>query len=586
MMKRTTVVLIVVAISIFAVGEVRAQAIMGTVSDGNLAVVFPTPGAGLPNPAQVSVTGLPVGAGPHGVDYFGSDSSLITDAGASRVFVVQISTASLVDTISTAGSGWAGWGTIAVSPTLTAALGCGGSASLAIIAAPFGAGSTVTSLILPGSIATYQTQAIVFNSAGRAFVYHTTGISVIDPPYTGIAFTIPVSGNGISGAIAISPDGNTLMVTKLSTAPIDIFTAPFSAASTPDPLTIPGGAGLDGIMIAHDGSYAVVGDAFAVQVFSVASPFSSASTVESIPLPPAMSVGFEDVGISADSSLAIITGNSSSGAPAAFIEAPFNAAGATTYSVDIIGPGRGAGAVRFLPPGLAAGLTITKSAPATVAPGSALTYTITYGNSGGADATNVVIRDTVPTGTTFVSATDGGTEAGGVVTWNIGTVGTGVVGQTVSFTVTVTAPAGATVANDSYTIEGDGIPAIPGPPIFTSVTAGALTVTIIANPTIGPAPLTVAFNGSASGGVPPYTWAWDFGDTNTSTAQNPMNTYGSPGVYTVNLTATDAAGVQGAAAPVDITVIDEAQAIPTMQTWGILLLVALIGGAAVIRLRF
>jgi len=311
--------------------------------------------------------------------------------------------------------------------------------------------------------------------------------------------------------------------------------------------------------------------------------------VESIPLPPAMSVGFEDVGISADSSLAIITGNSSgAAAPAAFIEAPFNAAGATVHTVDIIGPppGRGAGAVRFLPPGLAAGLTITKSAPATVAPGASLTYTITYGNTGGADATNVVIRDTVPTGTTFVSATDGGTEAGGVVTWNIGTVGTGVVGQTVSFTVTVTAPAGATVANDNYTIEGDGIAAIPGPPIFTSVTAGALTVTIIANPTIGPAPLTVAFNGSASGGVPPYTWAWDFGDTNTSTAQNPMNTYGSPGVYTVNLTATDAAGVQGAAAPVDITVIDEAQAIPTMQTWGILLLVALIGGAAVIRLRF
>ena len=37
---------------------------------------------------------------------------------------------------------------------------------------------------------------IVFNSAGRAFVYHSTGISVLDPPYTAIAFTIPVSGNG------------------------------------------------------------------------------------------------------------------------------------------------------------------------------------------------------------------------------------------------------------------------------------------------------------------------------------------------------------------------------------------------------
>ena len=587
-MKRSIAVLIVVAISIFAVGEVGAQAIMGTVSDGNLAVVFPTPGVGLPTPAQIAVTGLPAGASAHGVDYFGSDNALITDFGASRVFVVQISTASLVDTISTVGSGWNGYGTVVVSPTLTTAMGCGGSGALAIIAAPFNAGSTITSLTLPGSIASYQTQGIVFNNAGRAFVYHTSGISVIDPPYTGIAFTIPVSGNGSSGAITISPDGNTLMVTKLSGGAIDIFTAPYSAASTPDPLTVAGGGGLDGIMIAPDGSYAVVGDAFATQVFSVASPFSSSSTVESLPLPAGIldGPGFEDVGISADSSLAIITGNSSSGAPAAFIEAPFTAAGATSYAVDIIGPGRGAGAVRFLPPGLAAGLTITKSAPATVSPGASLTYTITYGNTGGADATNVVIRDTVPTGTTFVSATDGGTEAGGVVTWNIGTVGTGVVGQTVSFTVTVTAAAGFTVANDSYTIEGDGIPAIPGPPIFTSVIAGALTATITAVPTTGPEPLTVTFTGSASGGVLPYTWAWDFGDTNTSTDQNPMNTYSSAGTYTVNLTATDASGAQGVAAPVDIIVTAAAEAIPTIQTWGILLLIALIGGAAVIRLRF
>jgi uncharacterized repeat protein (TIGR01451 family) len=586
-MKRALSVSVVIAISIFAVVEADAQAIMGTVSDANLALVFPTPGSGLPTPAQVSVTGMP-GGGPHGVDYFGSDNALLTIFGGTQLAVVQISTATVVDTISTAGTGWDGSGTIAVSPTLTVAMGNGGSATLVLVEAPFGAGSTVRTLTLPSNIATYQTQGIVFNSAGRAFVYHRTGISLLDPPYTAIAFTIPVSGNSSSGAIAISPDGNTLLVTKLSSAPIDIFTAPFSAASTPETLTIPGAAGLDGIMVAPNGVHAVVGDIFATQAFSIASPFSSASTVESLPLPGAIAdgPGFEDVGISADSSLAVLTGGSSgAGAPALFIEAPFTAAGATSHAVDILGPGRGAGAVRFLPPGLAAGLTISKSAPATAPPASSFTYTITYGNTGGADATGVVISDTVPVGTTFVSATDGGTEAGGVVTWNIGTVGAGVVGQTVSFTVMVTVPAGSTIANDSYSIAGDGIPAIPGAPTFTSVTAGALVASFTASPTAGPASLLVNFSGMASGGVPPYSWAWDFGDTGTATVQNPVHTYDTPGTYTVNLTVTDSLSATAVAAPVDIVVTAAGAAVPSLQTWGILLLVLLIGGAAVIRLR-
>lgn len=40
----------------------------------------------------------------------------------------------------------------------------------------------------------------------------------------------------------------------------------------------------------------------------------------------------------------------------------------------------------------------------------------------------------------------------------------------------------------------------------------------------------------------PTSWAWDFGDGNTSTSQNPNNTYASSGVYTVSLTATNAYG--------------------------------------------
>lgn len=40
----------------------------------------------------------------------------------------------------------------------------------------------------------------------------------------------------------------------------------------------------------------------------------------------------------------------------------------------------------------------------------------------------------------------------------------------------------------------------------------------------------------------PTSWSWDFGDTNTSTDQNPVHTYVSNGSYTVTLTATNAHG--------------------------------------------
>ena len=43
--------------------------------------------------------------------------------------------------------------------------------------------------------------------------------------------------------------------------------------------------------------------------------------------------------------------------------------------------------------------------------------TIVTANGGPSPATAVVVRDTLPAGVSFVSATNGGTEAGGVVTW-------------------------------------------------------------------------------------------------------------------------------------------------------------------------
>jgi len=49
----------------------------------------------------------------------------------------------------------------------------------------------------------------------------------------------------------------------------------------------------------------------------------------------------------------------------------------------------------------------------------------------------------------------------------------------------------------------------------------------------------VQLTGSASGGYPPYSYHWDFGDEETSEEQNPTHEYTSAGNYTVALTVTD-----------------------------------------------
>jgi outer membrane protein assembly factor BamB len=51
--------------------------------------------------------------------------------------------------------------------------------------------------------------------------------------------------------------------------------------------------------------------------------------------------------------------------------------------------------------------------------------------------------------------------------------------------------------------------------------------------------LPVQFTGSASGGYPPYSWHWDFGDETTSTEHDPAHSYTNPGNFTVMLTVTD-----------------------------------------------
>ncbi len=69
------------------------------------------------------------------------------------------------------------------------------------------------------------------------------------------------------------------------------------------------------------------------------------------------------------------------------------------------------------------------------------------------------------------------------------------------------------------------------------------TAAFSATPTSGAAPLTVLFADQSDPGSSAITqWNWNFGDGTSSTLQNPSKTYGVPGIFTVALTVTSAAG--------------------------------------------
>src|SRR5262245_48332752 len=103
-------------------------------------------------------------------------------------------------------------------------------------------------------------------------------------------------------------------------------------------------------------------------------------------------------------------------------------------------------------------LVITKTDGLTqVVPGQLVTYTLVISNVGNQDATNVIVTDTLPPNTTFISSSRGGTFANGVVSGNLGTIAAGA-----SITITGTLrvnnpqPAGVTSITNTVTVADDG----------------------------------------------------------------------------------------------------------------------------------
>ena len=94
-----------------------------------------------------------------------------------------------------------------------------------------------------------------------------------------------------------------------------------------------------------------------------------------------------------------------------------------------------------------ADIAVSCSGLGSVAPGSALNYSIAVTNLGPSTASNVVVMDTLPPAAIFSSATGGGVVNSGVVTWPaIASLASG--GKT-NYTVTVTSPGNGLLTNSA-----------------------------------------------------------------------------------------------------------------------------------------
>lgn len=97
-----------------------------------------------------------------------------------------------------------------------------------------------------------------------------------------------------------------------------------------------------------------------------------------------------------------------------------------------------------------ANLTVSKAGPDTVPSEGVAQYRIVVSNPGGVTATDVVVRDVLPSNGTFRGASGGGRASGGVVVWD--TIPTLAPMTSRTFTVDVIAPAGPDVMVNQATV--------------------------------------------------------------------------------------------------------------------------------------
>jgi virginiamycin B lyase len=125
-----------------------------------------------------------------------------------------------------------------------------------------------------------------------------------------------------------------------------------------------------------------------------------------------------------------------------------------------------------------ADLALSGTAPAVVASGQKVTYSLTVTNNGTAGATGVTLTETLPVGAAFFSATGGVTPVKGVLTFAIGDLAAG---ATASFSIVVVSGAAGTITGLARVSgdQADPSPADDNVALMTAVTATGPTVTSV-----------------------------------------------------------------------------------------------------------
>ncbi|MCO5199191.1 MAG: DUF11 domain-containing protein [Anaerolineae bacterium] len=122
-------------------------------------------------------------------------------------------------------------------------------------------------------------------------------------------------------------------------------------------------------------------------------------------------------------------------------------------------------------------LQITKSGPATAFSGDRITYTLTILNNGTISATGLLVTDTLPLGSTYIT---GGMPVGNEVHWTIPSLAEGGAMTTTMFVVTAT----HTITNDDYAVTASGgysatgtlpVVTLVGDPVLSIDKSGPLT---------------------------------------------------------------------------------------------------------------
>jgi len=145
-----------------------------------------------------------------------------------------------------------------------------------------------------------------------------------------------------------------------------------------------------------------------------------------------------------------------------------------------------------------ADLIVVQAGPASVLSTSEISYTISVTNLGPSTASNVVVSDQLPGAVTFVSASDGGINADGVVTWPV--ISSLAAGEATNFVVSVKAPIDGSFTNFAF---ASASTADPDPSNNDGSSAASQVFSTVVNPqadviTTVVGPSNVVANGSVT----------------------------------------------------------------------------------------